>query len=60
MSAPDVAQIEQARAKAAAAYPEHLTDSLGRTHPCIPRAAILRGDWDQGEAVRRILREGRP
>lgn len=49
--------IEAARLAAAAAYPEHLTDSLGRAQPCIPRRAILSGKWDDGSLVRNFLQE---
>lgn len=47
--------IEQARAKAAERFPEHITDSQGRDHPSIPRRAILRGDWDSGSLVRSFV-----
>lgn len=46
--------IERARQQLAAKYPDSLTDTLGRQHECIPRKAILRGDWDQG-AVAKLL-----
>ena len=38
--------VERLREEAAARYPTHLTDTMGREHRCIPREAILRGDWD--------------
>lgn len=47
--------ITAAREAAASAYPEYLTDSLGRVHPSIPRKAILSGAWDHGEVVRKKL-----
>ena len=47
--------IEQARQKAAAAYPEHITDTHGRVHQNIPRRAILSGAWDNGDIVKRYL-----
>ncbi len=46
--------IEQAREQLASKYPASLVDSKGRQHDCIPRKAILRGDWDQG-AVAKLL-----
>lgn len=49
--------IEAARQAAAAAYPEHLIDSLGRKQPCIPRRNILAGNWDDGSLVRNFLTE---
>lgn len=47
--------LEQARAHAAEQYPEHLEDSMGRKHRCIPREAILRGSFDDGSLVRSFL-----
>lgn len=47
--------IERARAAAAERYPEALTDSQGREHRCIPREAILSGQWDRGDAVRAFV-----
>lgn len=44
--------ILAARAAAAARYPVELVDTMGRPHPCVPRLAILRGDWDAGSLVR--------
>lgn len=50
--------IEQAREQLAAKYDASLTDTLGRQHDCIPRKAILRGDWDHGK-VRDIMGVGK-
>lgn len=47
--------LERARAQAAEQYPEHLEDSMGRKHRCIPREAILKGGWDDGPLVRAFL-----
>jgi len=47
--------LETARQKAAAAYPEHITDTHGRHHDNIPRRAILSGAWDAGNIVKRYL-----
>lgn len=47
--------ITAARAAAAALSPEHLVDTLGREHECIPRRAILAGQWDDGSLVRDFL-----
>lgn len=47
--------LETARQKAAAAYPEHITDTHGRVHDNIPRRAILSGAWDNGNIVKRYL-----
>lgn len=43
--------VEQARQNIAARYPEQLVDSMGRTHRCIPREAVLSGQWDNAPAV---------
>lgn len=48
----NITDIITARSNAAASYPEELVDSMGRAHRCIPREAILRGDWDGGSLVR--------
>lgn len=45
-------QIEIVRQSLASAYPESITDTLGRVHPCVPRNAILRGDWDGSQMFR--------
>lgn len=49
--------IEAKRQRAAARYPEFLTDTLGRKHYSVPRAAILAGKWDGGKAVQDALDE---
>lgn len=52
LTAPVDNSIEAKRERAAAAYPEHLTDTMGRQHRNIAREAILRGDWDGGSVVK--------
>lgn len=52
----NAAEVARVRQEAAARYPEALQDSKGRLHRCIPREAILRGDWDA--ALLRV-KEGR-
>jgi len=47
--------IQRARAAAAEQYPEHLVDTLGRQHDCIPRRALLEGRWDDGSLVRAFV-----
>jgi hypothetical protein len=47
--------IEAAREMIAGVYPEYLTDTMGRQHVCIPRQAILRGDWDAAAVVQDAL-----
>jgi len=47
--------LQSAREAAASAYPECLTDTMGRQHPSIPRKAILNGHWDAGSVVRKLL-----
>lgn len=44
--------IEAARAAAADRYADHIEDTMGRQHECIPRRAILSGQWDAGSLVR--------
>ena len=48
-----------ARQAAAAAYPTSMGTIAGtdKPLPCIPREAILRGDWDDGSLVRSFLAE---
>lgn len=57
MTHPHTTDVETARQALAARYPKHLTDTHGRQHRCIPRDAILRGDWDRGDAIRALVRD---
>lgn len=44
--------LHRARELAAAQYPEHLVDNLGREHPSIVRRGIASGQFDLGSLVR--------
>lgn len=56
---PHTTDVETARQGLAARYPEHLWDK-SRTYRCIPRDAILRGDWDGGDLMRETLAQLTP